>query len=40
MKTIDKQYGIIAILDALGAANYGDKEIEDYTITRYCPFIA
>lgn len=34
MKTIDKQYGIIAILDALGAANYGDKEIERFIQSR------
>lgn len=34
MKTIDKQYGIIAILDALGASTYGDKEIKRFLRSR------
>jgi hypothetical protein len=34
MKTIDKQYGIIAILDALGASTYGDKEIKRFMQSR------
>lgn len=34
MKDIDKQFGIVAILDALGAANYGDKEIERFMRSR------
>lgn len=34
MKTIDKQYGIIAILDALGASTYSAKEIERFIRSR------
>jgi len=34
MKTIDKQYGIVAILDALGASTYGDREIKRFMQSR------
>lgn len=34
MKPSNKKYGIVAILDALGIANYGDKEIQRFIKSR------
>jgi len=34
MTTLDKKCGIVAILDALGAANYDDKEIKEFLESR------